>query len=109
LPKSLLFWSKWSARSKAMETPVTRKELCNMKENLEKKRLFDITVKQICVEVISDVIAYASDGDVIYTKTFSVSPDIREGVCSILRKKFPDSSVYFRDLTLFIDWSLGRE
>jgi hypothetical protein len=90
-----------------MEIPVTRKQLIDMKETIEKKRILDIAVQQICIEVISDVMSYASDGNVIYTKTFSVSSEVREGVLSILRKKFPDSSVYFRDLTLFIDWSLG--
>lgn len=90
-----------------MEIPVTRKQLIQMKETIEKKRILDIAVQQIYIEVISDVMAYASDGNVIYTKTFSVSGEVREGLLSILRKKFPDSSVYFRDLTLFIDWSLG--
>jgi hypothetical protein len=88
-----------------MEIPITRKQLCNMKENMQNKRVLNITIKEICLEVISDVIASASDGGVIYTKTINVSSDLREKICSILQTKFPDSSVYFRDLTLFIDWS----
>ena len=87
-----------------MEIPITRKELCNMKENLQNKRVLHSTVKQICMEIISDVIASASDGGVIYTKTINVSSDLREKICSIIQAKFPDSSIYFRDLTLFIDW-----
>ncbi len=88
-----------------MEQPVSRKQLHNMKETLEKKRILDIAIQQICVEGISDVMALASEGIRIYTKTFSVSTGIREGVQSLLMKKFPDTTVYFRDLTLFMDWS----
>lgn len=84
-----------------MDTTFTRKELQNLKANLEAKRLQDVAAQQFVVEIISEVMAQAAIGENRrqYTrrdwKLIPMTKELQEGIVAGLRQKFPDSNIYF--------------
>jgi hypothetical protein len=107
-------------------TPLSRADLQNLRATLEAKRLQDVQVQQFVVEIASEVVAVAAQPDKKrqYTrrdwKLISMTKEVKEGIITGLRQKFPDTTIYFlpgdSDIrhssttyslypTLLVDWS----
>jgi hypothetical protein len=107
-------------------TPLSRADLQNLRATLEAKRLLDVQVQQFVVEIASEVVSVAAQPDKKrqYTrrdwKLISMTKEVKEGIITGLRQKFPDTTISFlpgdSDIrhsstnyslypTLLVDWS----
>ena len=87
--------------------PITRLQL----QNRAAKRRLDISIRQANIEIVSEVMSLADSGYILrqYRKSWpTLTEEFKEGLVELLKKKFPDSSIYFygnTEVNLIVDWS----